>query len=85
MRIYILLGLGILWTFALVGQSITTDTIEIDEVIKLIKDKPKNVELILTGRYADTKLIDLADLVTEMKNIKHPYDKGAKSRKGIEY
>ena len=59
--------------------------IELDEVIKLISDKPQNVELILTGRRADTRLVQLADLVTEMLSIKHPYDKGTKARKGIEY
>ena len=59
--------------------------IEVDEVVRLISDKPQNVELILTGRYADPKLIELADLVTETVKIKHPYDKGVLARKGIEY
>ena len=59
--------------------------IELDEVIRLINDKPPNVELILTGRQADTELIKIADLVTEMRKIKHPYDKGIKARKGIDY
>jgi len=59
--------------------------VELDEVVRLITDKPQNVELILTGRQADTKLVQLADLVTEMLKIKHPYDKGIVARKGIEY
>ena len=59
--------------------------IDIDEVIKLIHDKPEKVELILTGRYADPRLIELADLVTDMVKVKHPYDKGILSRKGIDY
>lgn len=59
--------------------------VELDEVIKLIKDKPPDIELILTGRYADPKLVESADLVTEMLKIKHPYDKGVPARKGIEY
>ncbi len=59
--------------------------IELNEVVKLIKDKPSNVELILTGRYADAKVIELADLVTEMVKIKHHYDKGVLAQKGIEY
>ncbi len=58
---------------------------ELDEVVKLIHDKPANVELILTGRYADEKLIELADLVTECVKIKHPYDKGIMARAGIDY
>jgi cob(I)alamin adenosyltransferase len=57
----------------------------LDEVVRLIEDKPPSVELILTGRYADARLIELADLVTEMTKVKHPFDKGVKARKGIEY
>jgi len=59
--------------------------VELDEVVKLIQDKPPNVELILTGRQADKKLIELGDLVTECVKIKHPYDRGIKARAGIEY
>jgi cob(I)alamin adenosyltransferase len=59
--------------------------IKVDDVVKLVHDKPEKLELILTGRYADQKLIGLADLVTDMVKIKHPYDKGILSRKGIEY
>jgi len=59
--------------------------IEIDNVIDLIDNKPADVDLILTGRYADQKLIERADLVTEMKEIKHPYASGIKARKGIDY
>ncbi|MFC1959044.1 cob(I)yrinic acid a,c-diamide adenosyltransferase, partial [Chloroflexota bacterium] len=59
--------------------------VELNEVVKLIQDKPPNVELILTGRYADTKLVQLADLVTECLKIKHPYDEGTTARRGIDY
>jgi len=59
--------------------------IELAEVVKLIGDKPPNVELILTGRQADTRLIKLADLVTEMLKIKHPYDEGIMARAGVDY
>ena len=59
--------------------------VELDEVLKLIDDKPEGVELILTGRRADSKLVQSADLVTEMLKIKHPYDKGVAAREGIEY
>lgn len=68
-----------------VNLAVAWDLVELDEVIKLISDKPRNVELILTGRKADTKLVQLADLVTEMLEIKHPYNEGTKARKGIEY
>ena len=59
--------------------------IPLDDVIKLIEEKPPEVELILTGRYAEGAVIELADLVTEMMKVKHPYDRGVKARKGIEY
>lgn len=59
--------------------------VELSRVLKLIENKPDCVELILTGRYAHTKIIKSADLVTEMKEIKHPYRSGLKARMGIEY
>ena len=59
--------------------------IKIEEVVNMIKEKPKNVELVLTGRYAPKEIIDIADLVTEMKEIKHPFQKGIPPRKGIEF
>ncbi len=59
--------------------------IEVNDVLSLIKEKPKEVELILTGRGAPKKIMEAADLVTEMREIKHPYQKEIKGRKGIEY
>lgn len=56
-----------------------------EEVVDLIRHKPKHVELILTGRSAPPEIIELADLVTEMREVKHPYTKGVPPRKGIEY
>lgn len=55
-----------------------------DEILEFINCKPEIVELILTGRYCPQAIIDKADLVTEMKEIKHYYAKGVTSRKGIE-
>ncbi len=56
------------------------------QVIKLIESKPSTVELILTGSHQPfPELFKLADLVTEIKKQKHPYDKGVQARKGIEY
>ena len=54
------------------------------DVLDLIDKRPAGVELVLTGRYAPASFIDRADLVTEMKDIKHYFDKGVKARKGIE-
>jgi len=59
--------------------------IQLDDVISIIKAKPKKVELILTGRYADPKLVKMADLVTEMLMIKHPFTRGIKAQRGIDY
>ncbi len=59
--------------------------IKLDEVVKLIRTKPKNVELVLTGRDAPKELIEVADLTTEMVEIKHPFNRGLKARRGIEF
>lgn len=56
----------------------------VEDVEDILKSKKESVEVVLTGRYANEKLIDLADLVTEMKEIKHYYKQGVMSRKGIE-
>jgi len=56
-----------------------------EEVVSFLEQKPESLHIIITGRDANDKLIDLADLVTEMKEIKHPYQNGVKATKGIEY
>jgi cob(I)alamin adenosyltransferase len=56
----------------------------VDELLELIDGKPDHVEIVITGRRADPRIIDRADLVTEMKEIKHYYAKGIEARKGIE-
>jgi cob(I)alamin adenosyltransferase len=61
------------------------ELVGLDEVIRLIEDKPPRVELIITGRHAPERLVEMADLVTEMVKVKHPYDKGIPAREGIEY
>lgn len=68
-----------------VNVAVKLKFIELNELVDLIKNKNKNTELILTGRDADPKIIDMADLVTEMKLIKHYYEKGVGARRGIEY
>ncbi|MQY67055.1 MAG: cob(I)yrinic acid a,c-diamide adenosyltransferase [Dehalococcoidia bacterium] len=68
-----------------VNIAVAFGLISVDEVLKLIGDKPQKVELILTGRRADTKLVQAADLVTECLKIKHPYDMGVAARGGIEF
>ena len=57
-----------------------------EDVLTLIKEKAPQTELILTGQKADRRVIEAADLVTEMKNVKHPYElQGISARQGIEY
>ncbi|HHX44666.1 MAG TPA: cob(I)yrinic acid a,c-diamide adenosyltransferase [Chloroflexi bacterium] len=56
----------------------------LDEVLDLIATRPAGVELVLTGRRAPQAIIDVADLVTEMVEVKHPYQQGIPARKGIE-
>lgn len=56
----------------------------LEELLETIRMKPEGVEVIFTGRYAPRALIRMADLVTEMKEVKHYYQKGIEARKGIE-
>ncbi|MGA6925609.1 MAG: cob(I)yrinic acid a,c-diamide adenosyltransferase, partial [Desulfosarcina sp.] len=55
-----------------------------DEILTIISQKPDPVELVITGRGADARIIDKADLVTEMKAVKHYYQAGVTARVGIE-
>jgi len=59
--------------------------VPLDAVVELIKTKPPQLDLVLTGRYAPAEIIELADTVTEMREIKHHYNAGIKDRAGIEY
>lgn len=59
--------------------------IDTEKIDSLIKNKPKNLELVITGRNPSSVFIDNADYITEMKALKHPFDKGIHARKGIEF
>lgn len=59
--------------------------LDLQEVLKVIKARPEDLEVVLTGRYASSELIAVADLVTEMKEIKHYYTQKVRARKGFEY
>lgn len=65
--------------------SVRDNFLEEAKLIDFIRNKPENLELVLTGRGATSGLIDLSHYVTRMDKIKHPYDTGITSRKGIEY
>ena len=58
--------------------------IGVDDVLRLMREKPPEVELVLTGRYADERVVAEADLVTEMHEVKHYFEKGVKARRGVE-
>lgn len=68
-----------------INNMIDYGLIDVEEAIAVLKERPKRLSIILTGRNAHQKIIEMADLVTEMKEIKHPYKKGIKAQKGIEF
>lgn len=69
-----------------VNNAIQLNLITKEKVISFVNETKEKLEhLILTGRDAPQELIELADLVTEMQDIKHPYDKGIKAKRGLEY
>ncbi len=55
------------------------------EVITLLESKPEELNIILTGNYISDRILEIADLVTEMREVKHPYKKGIKAKKGIDF
>lgn len=65
--------------------AINTKLIDEDLVLDFLKNKPLQAEVVLTGRNPDDKLLGLADYVSEIKKIKHPFDSGISAREGIEY
>lgn len=68
-----------------INVAIELGVLTLDEVLPVIDSRPPTVELVLTGRYAPAEFCERADLITEMKNIRHCYDKGVRLREGIEY
>ncbi len=68
-----------------INVAVDFNLIALEDVLKLIKEKPEKLELVLTGRYANPKIIKIADYVTEMLEIKHPYQKGVQARKGFDF
>ena len=68
-----------------INYAIDLSLIELNQVLDLISIKPSNVTLVLTGNHAKDEIIQSADLVTEMKEIKHPFKSGIKAKKGIDF
>jgi cob(I)alamin adenosyltransferase len=67
-----------------VNTAVLLKVLSVQDVLDFLAERPESVELVLTGRGAPQAVIDRADLVTEMKNIKHYYERGVKAREGIE-
>lgn len=68
-----------------INIAIDLKILDIDDVIEVLKNKPQNMEIVLTGRNAHKKAIEIAHLVSEIKPIKHYWNLGIEARKGIEY
>lgn len=68
-----------------INVALSYGLITLESVVELIKNKPHEMELVLTGRGEHKELIALADLVTEMREVKHPYMQGFSARKGVEF
>ncbi|MDQ3868858.1 MAG: cob(I)yrinic acid a,c-diamide adenosyltransferase [Thermoproteota archaeon] len=68
-----------------INYAIKLNLVSVEDVLELFKIRPKKTSLILTGNYAPEEIIAVADLVTEMREIKHPYRFGMKAKKGIDY
>jgi len=68
-----------------INYAVNLELISVDDVLNLIKSKPLEMDLVLTGNYARDEVIEIADLVTEMREIKHPFQHGIKAKKGIDF
>jgi cob(I)alamin adenosyltransferase len=68
-----------------INYAINLKLVSTEEVLELINERPQYTSIVLTGNYAPTEIINAADLVTEMNEIKHPYKSGIKAKKGIDY
>lgn len=68
-----------------INYAVNMDLVKAEDVLDIIESKPNDLDLILTGNYAIPEIVDMADLVTEMKEIKHPFKKGIKAKRGIDF
>ena len=68
-----------------INYAINLNLVKLEDVLDLIKIKPPKLNLVLTGNYARDEIIQIADLVTEMREIKHPFKAGIKAKKGVDF
>ncbi len=68
-----------------INYALHLGVLQLADVMRILQNRPRHLSLILTGNHACEEIITLADLVTEMKEIKHPYKKGIKAKRGIDF
>ena len=68
-----------------INYAINYKMLDAEKVAEFLRGKPEMVHVVLTGRNADSRLVELADTVTEMRQVKHAYEKGVMAQRGIEY
>ena len=68
-----------------INYAINLNLVKLEDILDLIKIKPPKLNLVLTGNYARDEIIEVADLVTEMREIKHPFKAGIKAKKGVDF
>lgn len=68
-----------------INYAINLGLVDVNDVVDIIKNKPSKLNLVLTGNHAKPEIIKISDLVTEMREIKHPFQLGVKAKKGIDF
>lgn len=68
-----------------INTAISLGLLDLGAVLNVIRSKPSRLHLVLTGRDARPEILELADMITEMRSLKHPYDQGKPARKGIDF
>ena len=68
-----------------INVAVDFNLIALEDVLQLVEEKPERLELVLTGRYAKPNLVKIADYVSEILEIKHPYQEGVSARKGVDF
>ena len=68
-----------------INYAINLGLVGLDDVINLVRQRPEGVSIVLTGNHAKDQIIEMADLVTEMREVKHPFQSGVRAKKGIDF
>ena len=68
-----------------INYAVKLGLVMLDDVINLVRQRPESVSIVLTGNHAKDQIIEMADLVTEMREVKHPFQSGVRAKKGIDF